>query len=391
MYSRLWEARAINVSIMSVEIKQITELSDLKKFVRFNIQLYKNNPYHVPGIVNDELMTLDPQRNPAFEFCEAAYFLAYRNGKIVGRIAGIINHRANETWNQSNARFGFLDFINDDEVVDALFAAVTNWAKNKNMEMLQGPMGFTDLDHEGMLIEGFDQLGTMATIYNYAYYPRQLERLGFIKDQDWKEYKIFVPNAIPEKHLRISEIVRKKYGLKTLKFRTRKEVMPYARRIFETLNQSYSVLYGFSELTPAQIDYYVKMYIPMIRLEFVTLIVREADDKVVGFAITMPNLSKALKKAAGSLYPFGWAHLAKELYMKGNPVVDLYLIGVIPEYQNKGVNALLFDDLIPVFQRNGIKYAESNPELETNTAVQMQWNYFERQHHKTRRAYIKRI
>lgn len=376
---------------MSVEIKQITELSDLKKFVKFNIELYKNNPYHVPGLIDDELMTLDPRRNPAFQFCEAAYFLAYKNGKIVGRIAGIINHRANETWNQNNARFGFVDFINDDEVVDALFSAVTNWAKGKKAEMLQGPMGFTDFDHEGMLIEGFDQLSTLATIYNYAYYPRQLERLGFIKDQDWKEYRITVPESIPEKHVRISEIVRKKYGLKTVKFKKRKDIYPYAHRIFETLNQAYSVLYGYSELTPEQIDYYVRMYIPMIRLDFVTVIVREEDDKVVGVAITMPNLSRALKKAKGSLFPFGFAHLAKDLYLKGNPVVDLYLIGVIPEYQNKGVNALLFDDLIPVFQRNGIKYAESNPELETNTAVQMQWNYFERQHHKTRRAFIKRI
>lgn len=376
---------------MSVEIKQITELADLKKFVKFNIHLYKNNPYHVPGLIDDELMTLDSRRNPAFQFCEAAYFLAYRNGKIVGRIAGIINHRANETWNQNNARFGFVDFINDDEVVDALFSAVSAWAKSKKAEMLQGPMGFTDFDHEGMLIEGFDQLGTMATIYNYAYYPRQLERLGFVKDQDWKEYRITVPDAIPEKHLRISEIVRKKYGLKTLKFKSRKDIYPYAHRIFETLNQAYSVLYGYSELTPAQIGYYVDMYIPMIRLEFVTVIVREEDDKVVGVAITLPNLSRGLKKAKGSLYPLGWAHLAKDLYLKGNPVVDLYLIGVIPEYQNKGVNALLFDDLIPIFQRNGIKYAESNPELETNMAVQMQWNYFEREHHKTRRAFIKRI
>lgn len=376
---------------MSVEIKQITELSDLRKFVKFNIELYKNNPYHVPGLIDDELMTLDARRNPAFQFCEAAYFLAYKNGKIVGRIAGIINHRANETWNQNNARFGFVDFINDDEVVDALFSAVSSWAKSKRADMLQGPMGFTDFDHEGMLIEGFDQLGTMATIYNYAYYPRQLERLGFVKDQDWKEYKIYVPNSIPEKHTRISEIVRKKYGLKTLKFKNRREIYPYAHRIFETLNQAYSVLYGYSELTPAQIDYYVNMYIPMIRLEFVTIIVREEDDKVVGVAITLPNLSRALKKAKGSLYPFGWAHLAKDLYLKGNPVVDLYLIGVIPEYQNKGVNALLFDDLIPVFQRNGVKYAESNPELETNMAVQMQWNYFERQHHKTRRSFIKRV
>ena len=376
---------------MSIEVKQIHEASDMKKFVEFNLKLYKGNPYHVPGLIKDELDTLNPRINPAFQFCEAAYFLAYRDGEIVGRIAGIINHRANDTWNQNNARFGFVDFINDDEVVDALFDAVTKWAKSHKKDMLQGPMGFTDLDHEGMLIEGFDQIGTMATIYNYAYYPRHMERLGFIKDQDWKEFKIMIPDAIPEKHQRISNIVRQKYGLKTVKFKTRKEVEPYAHRIFDTLNKAYSVLYGFSELSKAQIDYYVKQYIPMIHLDFVTLIVREEDDQVVAFAITIPNLSKALQKAKGKMYPFGWFHLAKDLYLKGNPVVDLYLVGVIPEYQNKGVNALLFDDLIPVFQKAGIKYAESNPELETNAAVQMQWNYFERIHHKTRRAYIKEI
>ena len=376
---------------MSIEVKQIHEASDMKKFVEFNLKLYKGNPYHVPGLIKDELDTLNPRINPAFQFCEAAYFLAYRDGEIVGRIAGIINHRANDTWNQNNARFGFVDFINDDEVVDALFATVTKWAKSHKKDMLQGPMGFTDLDHEGMLIEGFDQIGTMATIYNYAYYPRHMERLGFIKDQDWKEFKIMIPDAIPEKHQRISNIVRQKYGLKTVKFKTRKEVEPYAHRIFDTLNKAYSVLYGFSELSKAQIDYYVKLYIPMIHLDFVTLIVREEDDQVVAFAITIPNLSKALQKAKGKMYPFGWFHLAKDLYLKGNPVVDLYLVGVIPEYQNKGVNALLFDDLIPVFQKAGIKYAESNPELETNAAVQMQWNYFERIHHKTRRAYIKEI
>lgn len=376
---------------MSVEIRQVHSEGDLRKFVEFNHRLYRGNPYHVPGLIKDELLTLDARRNPAFRFCEAAYFLAYRKGRIVGRIAGIINHRANDTWNQNNARFGFVDFINDDEVVDALFRAVTLWARRHGKDMLQGPMGFTDLDHEGMLVEGFDQVGTMATIYNFAYYPRQLERLGFVKDQDWKEFKIMIPDAIPEKHQRISNIVRQKYGLKTVKFRTRSEVAPYAHRIFDTLNQAYSVLYGFSELSREQIDYYVKQYIPMIHLDFVTLIVREADDKVVAFAITIPNLSRALQKAKGRMYPTGWFHLAKDLYMRGNPVVDLYLIGVIPEYQNKGVNALLFDDLIPVFQRAGIKYAESNPELETNTAVQMQWNYFERIHHKTRRAYIKEI
>ena len=256
--------------------------------------------------------------------------------------------------------------------------------------MIQGPMGFSDLDHEGMLIEGFDQLGTMATIYNYAYYPKQMQRMGFVKDQDWQEYKITIPEDIPEKHKRIAEIVRTKYGLKTLKFKNQQEILPYAHRIFDTLNQAYSVLYGVSELSREQIDYYVRMYIPMLRYDYVTVIVREEDDKVVGFGITLPNLSRALQKAKGRLFPFGWAHLLRALKMK-NPIVDLYLIGVIPEYQNKGVNALLFDDLIPIFQKNGVRYAESNPELETNAAVQMQWNYFERKHHKTRRAWIKKI
>lgn len=375
---------------MSVEIRQVTTKAELKKFVAFNLELYKGNPYHVPGLIDDELMTLSKDKNPAFEFCEAIYFLAYRNDKIVGRIAGIINHKANDIWNQRHARFGFVDFINDNQVVNALFNAVEKWAREKGMDMLHGPMGFSDMDHEGMLVEGFDQIGTMATIYNYAYYPRQLERIGFVKDQDWKEYKIYVPDEIPEKHLRISKIVREKYGLKTLKFKTRSEILAYGKQIFDTLNKAYANLYGFSELSPAQIDYYTKIYLPMLRLEFVTAIVREKDDTVVGFAITLPNLSRALQKAKGSLWPFGFVHLLRAL-KKRPKVIDLYLVGVLPEYQNKGVNALLFDDLIPIFKQNNVVYAESNPELETNMAVQLQWNYFERKHHKTRRAYIKRI
>ncbi len=375
---------------MAVEIREVTDKSELRKFVRFNLDLYKGNPYHVPGLIDDEMMTLNKESNPAFEFCESVLFLAYRNGDIVGRIAGIINHKANETWNQTNARFGFLDFINDDEVVDALFDAVSKWAEQKGMDKLQGPMGFTDLDHQGMLVEGFDQLGTMATIYNYAYYPKQLERVGFVKDQDWKEFKIYIPDEIPEKHQRISQIVRKKYGLKTVKFKTRQEIYPYAKRIFQTLNKAYAVLYGFSELSEKQIDYYVKMYIPMVRLEFVTVIVKEETDEVVGFAITMPSMSRALKKAKGHMWPLGFVPLLRAL--KSRPkVIDLYLVGVLPEYQNKGVNALLFDDLIPIYRRLGVVYAESNPELETNMAVQLQWNYFERKHHKTRRAYIKEL
>lgn len=375
---------------MAVVIKRVGDKKELKRFVEFHNELYKDNPYHVPCLVSEEMTTLDKDKNPAFDFCEAAYFLAYKNGKIVGRIAGIINHRANETWNQTHARFGFVDFINDNEVVDKLFDAVSQWAKDKGMDMLHGPMGFSDMDYEGMLVEGFDQMGTMITIYNYAYYPKQLERIGFLKDQDWKEFKIVIPNYIPEKHIKISQLVKEKYGLKVVKFTDRKTLFEYAPRIFETLNKSYAQLYGYSELSSAQIEYYTKMYIPMVRLDFITIIVRERDDLVVGFAITLPNMSKALKAAKGKMYPFGFLHLLKAL--KTQPkIVDLYLMGVLPEYQNKGVNALLFNDLIPIFNKVGVQYAESNPELEANMSVQLQWNYFERKHHKTRRAYIKRL
>lgn len=375
---------------MAVEIKVVETKEDLKKFVLFGNELYKNNPYHIPVLVKDELETLDKDINPAFEFCEAVYYLAYKNGRIVGRIAGIINHRANEAWNQTHARFGFVDFINDNEVVDALFDAVAKWAKSKGMDMLHGPMGFTDMDKEGMLVEGFDRLGTMITIYNYAYYPKQLERIGFMKDQDWKEYLITIPDSIPERHVRISNLVSQKYGLSVLKFKSNKELIPYGPVVFELINKCYANLYGFSQLSDRQIQYYSKMYMPLLRPDFVTMIRRDKDEKIIGFGLALPNLSRALRKANGSLFPFGFIHLLRAL--KGRPrEVDLYLMGVLPEYQNRGVNALLFNDLIPIFRQSGAKFAESNPELETNMSVQLQWNYFERKHHKTRRAYIKPI
>lgn len=376
---------------MSVIIREVTTKKELKKFVKFNIDLYKGNPYHVPGLIEEEMMTLDPKRNPAFEVCDSISFLAYRNDQVVGRITGIINRGSNETWGQKRARFGFVDFIDDQEVVDALFKAVEDWARQKGMEELQGPMGFTDMDHEGMLIDGFDQIGTIATIYNFPYYPQHMERMEFVKDQDWHEFKIFVPReGIPEKHQRIGEIVKKKYGLKIMKFKNAKEIMPYAHKVFNTLNEAYTPLYGFSKLTQKQIDYYINMYIPMLRYDLVTVIVREEDDEVVGFGISLPNLSHAMKKANGHLFPFGWIHLLKALKTKPK-VVDLYLMGVLPEYQSKGVNALLFNDLIPIYNKLGVEYAESNPELESNNAVQAQWDYFKREHHKTRRAFIKKI
>lgn len=375
---------------MSVIIREVTQKKELKEFVKFNIELYKDSPYHVPGLIEEEMITLDKKKNPAFEFCDAVYFLAYKDDRVVGRIAGMVNRKSNEVWGQDYARFGFVDFIDDQEVVDALFDAVEKWAKKKGLGHLHGPLGFTDLDHEGMLVDGFDQLGTMATIYNYPYYPTHMERMGYEKDNDWHEFKIYIPDAVPDKHLRVGEIVKKKYGLKTVKFKRRKDIWPYAHKIFEALNSAFGPLYGFAPLTEKQINYYVNQYIPMIRLDMVAVIVHEETDEVVGFGISLPNLSHALKKAKGHLFPFGFIPLLKALKTKPK-VIDLYLMGVLPEYQNKGVNALIFNDLIPVYQKLGVEYAESNPELESNNAVQAQWDYFKREHHKTRRAFIKKL
>lgn len=375
---------------MSIEIKQVATKKELREYVKFNLELYKGHPYAVPELISEEMETLDKEKNPAFEVCEAIHFLAYRDGKIVGRITGMINHPSNEAWKEKHARFGFVDFIDDEEVVNALFGAVEKWAGEKGMEALHGPLGFTDMDNEGMLVDGFDQLSTMATIYNYPYYPEHMDRLGFKKDQDWHEFKIYIPDGVPEKHLRIGELVKKKYGLKILKFTHSKEIMPYAQRIFDTLNVAFAPLYGFAPLTQKQINYYVKKYIPLLRCELITVIIREEDDAVVGFGISLPNMSNALQKAKGKMFPFGWYYLLKTLYSKPK-IVDLYLTGILPEYQNKGVNALLFNDLIPIYKGLGVVYAETNPELETNNAVQAQWDYFKREHHKTRRAYIKQL
>ncbi|GHU62591.1 hypothetical protein FACS1894123_03800 [Bacteroidia bacterium] len=375
---------------MAVIIAEVKSKKELRKFIEFNISLYEGNPYHVPGLVMDEKMTLSEKKNPAFDFCESVYYLAYKDNKIVGRIAGIINHKANETWNQKYARFGFMDFIDDNKVSAALFEAVEKWAVEKGMNGVQGPLGFTDLDHEGLLIWGFDQVGTMATNYSFPYYQNHVEKLGYEKEQDWNEFQIQIPTSIPDKYRRISEIVLKKYGLKIKKFKKTKEIWPYAKRIFGLWNEAYKPLYGYSELSDKQIDYYIKMYIPMLRLDLVTLVVREADDAVVGLAITLPSLSKALQKAKGSLFPLGWIYLLKALYCK-NDIVDLYIMGVHPEYQNKGVNALLFYDLIPIFGRIGYKYAETNPELEINHKMQSQWEDYDAKHVRTRRAFIKHL
>ena len=377
---------------MSVEIKRVTTRSDLKRFIRFNYEFYKDNKYSVPDLYDDMLHTFSPKRNAAFEFCEADYFLAYREGKIVGRVAAIINHRANEQWNKKTVRFGWIDFIDDQEVSRALIETVKQWGRERGMDTIEGPLGFTDMDAEGMLIEGFDQLSTMATIYNYPYYPVHMERLGLEKSADWVEMKIFVPDEIPEKHKRISDIIARKYNLHIRKLTSKKEVREsgIGHQIFRLINDAYAPLFNFSRMTERQIDQYVNMYVPVLDLRMVSIVENEQNE-IVAVGISMASLSEALQKAKGRLFPFGWYYLLKALLWKRPKMLDLLLVGVRPDYQNKGVNALLFTDLIPVYQQLGFEYAESNPELEENGKVQSQWQYFKTEQHKRRRCFKARL
>ena len=373
---------------MSVEIKKVTTKSELKRFIRFNYEFYKDNPYSVPDLYDDMLNTFSPKKNAAFEFCEADYFLALRDGKIVGRVAAIINRRANETWNRKTVRFGWIDFIDDMEVSTALIDTVKQWGKERGMTEIEGPLGFTDMDAEGMLVEGFDQLSTMATIYNYPYYPQHMERRGLSKSADWVEMKIYVPDAIPEKHRRISDIIAKRYNLHIRKLKSKKEVRQsgVAHDIFRLINDAYTPLFGYSRMTERQIDQYVKMYVPVLDLRMVSIVENEQNE-IVAVGISMASLSRALQKAKGRLLPFGWYHLLKALMWKRPKVLDLLLVAVRPDYQGKGVNALLFTDLIPVYKELGFEYAESNPELEMNEKVQNQWQYFKTEQHKRRRCF----
>lgn len=377
---------------MAIEIREIPPVKkELLKFVHYPIDnLYKNNKYYVPALVLDEVGTLTPEQNPAFDFCESVYYMAYKDGRPVGRIAGIINNAVNEKMGEKDLRFGFVDFIDDKEVSSKLFDAVEKWGKARGMKRMVGPLGFTDMDPEGLLVEGYDQVGTMATIYNYPYYVDHIEALGFKKDNDWVEFKIYVPNAIPEKHQRISDIISRKYELQTIKYTSAKKIVrDYGQAIFNLVNEAYMDLYGYSPLTPKQIDHYIKMYVPILRLENVSLII-DKNRELVGVGIALPSMSKALINGRGRMFPTGWLQYLKALKGRNN-VVDLMLVAIKPEYQSKGVNALLFTDLIPYFIKNGYEYAESNPELEENQKVQSQWQYFRTEQHKRRRAYIKDI
>lgn len=378
---------------MSVEIKQVRlTKKELRKFVQFGTDLYKGNDYFVPPLRMDDVNVLSPDVNPAFDFCEAACWMAYRDGNPVGRICGIINNRVIERTGHKRARFGFVEFIDDDEVSDALFKTVEDWARSKGMTEIAGPQGFTDMDYEGMLVEGFDRLSTMATIYNYPYYPKHVERLGYAKDADWVEFLVKVPDSVPEKMARVASIVRRKFGLETVQVKSRKELKErYGRKLFDVINEAYDQLYEYSPLSPRQIEYYIKQYLGIIRLDSVCVIV-DKDDNLVGIGISMPSLSRALQKSGGRLLPFGWIPLLRTLKGKRTTdIVDLLLVAIKPEYQGKGVNALLFENLIPRYNDMGFKYAETNPELETNSNVQSQWEYFDYEQHKRRRAYKKQL
>lgn len=374
-----------------LEIKELKPTKkNLREFTRFQIDLYDGNPYYVPPLVMDDVQTLSPSANPAFEFCEEVLYMAYRDGRPVGRIAGIINHQVNKKSHEKNARFGFIDFVDDHEVSAALLDAVQKWAKSKGMNKIIGPLGFTDLDHEGMLVEGFEELSTMATIYNYPYYPQHLERLGFKKESDWVEFLMEVPDEIPERYNRIADIVKKKFGLRVIKYKSRKRVKrEYGHALFHLINEAYKDLYQYSQLSERQIEYYIDQYLDLLNLDLLTLIV-DRNDRLVGVGISMPSMSRALQKSRGRFFPLGWYHLLKGLKGK-NDRVDLLLVAIHPDYQNKGANALLFQDLVPYYIANGYKYAESNPEMETNAKVQSQWEYFNTRQHRRRRSFSKKI
>ena len=381
----------------AIEIRKVESRSDLRTFIEFHYDLYEGNEYDAPNLYTDEVNTLRKDKNAAFDFCEAEYFIAYKDGKVAGRVAAIINNRANEKWQRKAVRFGWIDFVDDIEVSKALFKAVEDYGRSMGMTEMIGPLGFTDMDPEGMLTAGFDQLGTQATIYNYPYYPEHMERMGgWEKDNDYVEYKLYVPDQIPEKYAKVAQMIQKRYNLHIKKLK-KDEIFGengYGQKIFDVINATFGHLYGYSTLSQRQIEQYVKMYLPMIDLSLVSLIEdwNTPDHKLIGVGITLPSLTRALQKCRkGRLFPFGWVHILRALKRHKTNIVDLLLVGILPEYRPKGANALLFYDLIPRYQKYGFEWGETHVEMETNEKVQGQWQYLERECHKRRRCYKKNI
>lgn len=372
----------------NIIIKEVIAKDDLKNFVLFPHALYADNPYWVPSLRSDEMETFDKDKNPSFKNCEAKLWLAYRDNEIVGRIAGIINHSYISKWKNKYARFGWIDFIEDREVLKKLMFAFENWAAEKGMEAVHGPMGFTDFDPEGMLVEGFNEIASMTTIYNYPYYAPFLEELGYVKDVDWLEYEITIPKQIPERVLKLAELVEKRYEVHSLKANSSRELLGYARQVFDILNVAYKNLYGVVFLDEEQVDSYIKKYFSFIQPDFVSVVL-DKNNNAVAFAIGIPSLSEALQKSKGKLFPFGFIRLLRAL--KTNTVVDLYLIAIHPDLQSKGINSILIRDLATTFIRKNITKAITHPALENNNKVLTLWKGYETRQIRRRRCYLRKL
>lgn len=376
---------------MSVQIKKVETKSDLKTFVRFANKLYKGNKYYVPSMPSDDLNTFNKETNAAYEFCEAELYLAYKDDKVVGRVAAIINNKANESWKVNQVRFGWIDFIDDMEVSTALLEAVSEFGRSRGKTQIVGPLGFTDFDPEGMLVEGFDRVSTMALIYNHPYYPEHLKKLGYYKETGWVEYRIILPDEVPERHKNLAEVVRDRYNLKLRKL-TAKQIRKenYGQKLFKLINETYCILYGYSLLSDKQIDQFVAQYLSIMDTRMLSFIEDEKGD-LIAAGISMPSMADALQKCNGEMLPFGWWNLLKAMYWKKPDTLDLLLIGVRPDYKNKGVPTLLFTDLLETYKKLGFKYAETNANLETNHSVQALWEPFEREQHKKRWVFGKEL
>ena len=360
-----------NISVVPVKTGR-----DLRRFAKFNLQLYKNSPYSVPDLIIDTVNSFKPSKNAAFEFCDAQPFLAYMDGRIVGRVAAIVNYKANQAWNVKTVRFGWIDFIDDIKVTAALLDSVAEWGKERGMDRIEGPFGFTDFDPEGMLTYGFDRIGTMATIYNYPYYPQHLEKLGFVQSASWSEWMVCIPKEGPEKLERMSRIAMERYNLHVAVYgRSKgKEAKKYAYSLFRLVNEAYAPLYGYSAFSEKQIDRFVSRYLSFLDRRFVKLAL-DSNDQVVGAALTMPSIAKALIKAKGRLFPFGWWHILWALKRPSN-LIEMLFVAVKPEYQNKGVAAIPFYAVTHSIASVGVTLGESNPELDTNSKMQSIWTYY---------------
>jgi GNAT superfamily N-acetyltransferase len=376
---------------MSVTIKTVSSVKDFKTFARFANRLYKGNKYYVPSMPMDDLSTFSKEKNAAFEFSDAEFYLAYKDGEVVGRVAAIINHKANEAWKVKQVRFGWIDFIDDMEVSAALLDAVIEFGRKAGMTQIVGPLGFTDFDPEGMLVDGYDRLGTMALIYNHPYYPEHMKKHGYYKETGWLEYRITIPETVSERHKQIAEAVMERYGL-TIKKKTRRQIKKerYGQKLFKLINETYCVLYGYSLLSEKQIDQYVGLYLSLIDTEMLTF-VENAEGELIAAGISIPSLSEALQKCNGEIFPFGWWHLLKAMFLKKPDTLDLLLIGVRPDYQNKGINSIMILDLVARYNRLGFRYAETNAMLETNAKIHAMFEPFEKEVHKRRWVFGKDI